>query len=67
MIEATRTDPTVRPPSRCFNPVLPHTFYAFLSKTQWKTADLHHLFLFAQFLGTVLAPDTLVEKILFHG
>ena len=66
MIVATRPDPTVRPPSRYFNPVLSHIFYAFLSKIQWKTDNLHHVFLFAQFLGTVLAPDTLVEKILFQ-
>ena len=31
---ATRPDPTVRPPSRYFNPVLPHIFYGFLSKIQ---------------------------------
>ena len=53
-------------PSRYFNPVLSHIFYGFLSKIQWKTADLHHIFLFAWFPGTVLAPDTLVKKILFH-
>ena len=29
---ATRPDPTVRPPSRYFNPVLSHIFYGFLSK-----------------------------------
>ena len=57
MIVATRPDPTVRPPSRYFNPVLPHIFYGFLSKIQWKTAELHHLFWFAWFLGTVLAPE----------
>ena len=34
MIVATRPDPTVRPPSRYFNPVLPHIFYGFLSKIQ---------------------------------
>ena len=66
MIVATRPDPTVRPPSRYFNPVLLLIFYGFLSKIQWKTADLHHIFLFAWFPGTVLAPDTLVKKILFH-
>ena len=32
MIVATRPDPTVRPPSRYFNPVLSHIFYGFLSK-----------------------------------
>ena len=52
MIVATRPDPTVRPPSRYFNPVLSHIFYAFLSKIQRKTDNLHHVFLFAQFLGT---------------
>ena len=52
MIVATRPDPTVRPPSRYFNPVLPHIFYGFLYKIQWKTADLHYLFSFAWFLGT---------------
>ena len=57
MIVATRPDPTVRPPSRYFNPVLSHIFYGFLSKIQWKTAELHHLFWFAWFLGTVLAPE----------
>ena len=57
MIVATRPDPTVRPPSRYFNPVLLLIFYGFLSKIQWKTADLHHLFWFAWFLGTVLAPE----------
>ena len=31
---ATRPDPTVRPPSRYFNPVLSHIFYGFLSKIQ---------------------------------
>ena len=67
MIVATRPDPTVRPPSRYFNPVLSHIFYGFLSKLQWKTAELHHIFLFAWFLGTVLAPEALGEKILFHG
>ena len=66
MIVATRPDPTVRPPSRYFNPVLSHIFYGFLSKMQWKTADLHHLFLFAWFLGTVLAPDIL-KKILCYS
>ena len=34
MIVATRPDPTVRPPSRYFNPVLSHIFYGFLSKIQ---------------------------------
>ena len=34
MIVATRPDPTVRPPSRYFNPVLPYIFYGFLSKIQ---------------------------------
>ena len=66
MIVATLPEPTVRPPSRYFNPVLPYIFYGFLSKIQWKTADLHHVFLFTWFLGTILAPDTLVEKILFQ-
>ena len=28
---------------------------------------LHGLFLFAWFLGTVLAPESLVEKILFYS
>ena len=32
MIVATRSEPTVRPPSRYFNPVLSHIFYGFLSK-----------------------------------
>ena len=32
MIEATRPDPTVRPPSRYFNPVLPHIFMVFSPK-----------------------------------
>ncbi len=32
IIVATRPDPTVRPPSRYFNPVLSHIFYGFLSK-----------------------------------
>ena len=31
---ATRPDPTVRPHSRYFNPVLSHIFYGFLSKMQ---------------------------------
>ena len=31
---ATRPDPTVRPPSRYFNPVLSHILYGFLSKIQ---------------------------------
>ena len=66
IIVATRPEPTVLPPSRYFNPVLLLIFYGFLSKIQWKTADLHHIFLFAWFPGTVLAPDTLVKKILFH-
>ena len=65
MIVATRPDPTVRPPSRYFNPVLSHIFYGFLSKIQWKTAELHHLFWFAWFLGTVLAPEASVKKLLF--
>ena len=34
MIVATRPDPTVRPPSRYFNIILPHIFYGFLSKIQ---------------------------------
>jgi len=34
IIVATRPDPTVRPPSRYFNPVLSHIFYGFLSKIQ---------------------------------
>ena len=34
MIVATRPDPTVRPPSRYFNPVLLLIFYGFLSKIQ---------------------------------
>ena len=66
MIVATRPDPTVRPPSRYFNPVSPHIFYDFLSKIQWKTADLHHVFLFAWFLGTVLAPEN-TQKIFFYS
>ena len=67
MIVATVPDPTVRPPSRYFNIILPHIFYGFLSKIQWKTTDLYYLFLFAWFLGTVLAPESLVEKILFYS
>ena len=31
---ATRPDPTVHPPSRYFNIILPHIFYGFLSKIQ---------------------------------
>ena len=34
MIVAARPNPTVRPPSRYFNPILPHIFYGFLSKIQ---------------------------------
>ena len=62
---ATRPDPTVHPPSRYFNIILPHIFYGFLSKIQWKTTDLYYLFLFAWFLGTVLAPEASVKKLLF--
>ena len=59
MIVATLPEPTVRPPSRYLNSVFRYISYICLAKLCIFSLVLAVLFLFARFLGTVLAPPTL--------